>query len=68
MENFSNLVKEVDIQVQKAQSPKQDDPKVAHTKTHCNENAKGEREAENIKSGKRKAVSYLQGSTHKTIS
>ena len=35
-ENFCNLVKEIDIQVQKAQSPKQDAPKEAHMKTHHN--------------------------------
>ena len=36
MENFSNLVKEIDIQVQEAQSPKQDGPKEAHSKTPHN--------------------------------
>ena len=40
-ENFSNLVKKIDIQVQKAQSPKKDGCKEAHTKTHHNENAIG---------------------------
>ena len=35
-ETFSNLEKEKDIQVQEAQSPKQDEPKEAHTKTHHN--------------------------------
>ena len=35
-ENFPNLVKEVDIQVQKAEGPKQDEPKEAHTKIHHN--------------------------------
>ena len=30
-ENFPNLVKEIDIQVQEAQSPKQDEVKEAHT-------------------------------------
>ena len=33
-ENFPNLVKELDIQVQEAQSPKQVGPKEDHTKTH----------------------------------
>ena len=33
-ENFPNLVKEIDIQVQKAQSPKQDKPKDVYTKRH----------------------------------
>ena len=35
-ENFPNLVKEIDMQVQEAQSPKQDEPKEVHTKTHHN--------------------------------
>ena len=35
-ENFSNRWKETDIQVQEAQSPKQDGPKEDHTKTHHN--------------------------------
>ena len=35
-ENFYNLVKEIDIQVQEAQSPKQVGPKDYHTKTHHN--------------------------------
>ena len=35
-ENFPNLVKEIDIQVQEAQSPKQAGPKEEHTKTHHN--------------------------------
>ena len=35
-EIFPNLVKEIDMQVQKAQSPKQDVCKEAHSKTHNN--------------------------------
>ena len=35
-ENFPNLVKEIDMQVQEAQSPKQDGCKEAHCKTHHN--------------------------------
>ena len=35
-ENFPNFVKEIDIQVQEAQSPKQDGHKEDHTKTHHN--------------------------------
>ena len=67
-ENFPNLVKEIDMQVQEAQSPKQDEPKKTHTSTHHSQNAKGERQRENLKSRKRKAVSYLQGKSHKTVS
>ena len=33
-DNFPNLVKEIDMQFQEAQSPKQDGPKEDHTKTH----------------------------------
>ena len=36
MESFSNMVKEVDIQVQGAQSPKEDEPKEALNKAHHN--------------------------------
>ena len=35
-ENFPNLVKEIDIQVQKTKSPKQDGHKEDHTKTQHN--------------------------------
>ena len=35
-ENFPNLVKEIDMQVQEAQSPKQVGCKEAHSKTHHN--------------------------------
>ena len=35
-ENFPNLVKEIDMQVQKAQSPKQDGCEETHSKTHPN--------------------------------
>ena len=35
-ENFPNLEKEIDMQVQKAQSPKQDECKEAHYRTHHN--------------------------------
>ena len=40
-EKFPNLVKEIDMQVQEAQSPKQDGCKEAHCKAHHNKNAKG---------------------------
>ena len=35
-ENFPNLEKEIDMQVQEAQSPKQDGCKEAHSYTHQN--------------------------------
>ena len=39
-ENFPNLVKEIDMQVQEAQSLKQDGCKEAHYETHHESNAK----------------------------
>ena len=33
IENFPNLEKEIDTKAQEAQSPKQEEPKEAHTKT-----------------------------------
>ena len=35
-ENFINFVKEINIQVQETESPKQVGPKENHTKTHHN--------------------------------
>ena len=35
-ENFPNLVKEIDTSPRSKESPKQDVPKEAHTKTHHN--------------------------------
>ena len=35
-ENFTNLEQETDIQAQEAQIPREDWPKKAQTKTHCN--------------------------------
>ena len=35
-ENFPNLAKEIDMQVQEAQSPKEIGSKEAHTKAHHN--------------------------------
>ena len=40
-EYFPDLVNEIDIQVQEAQSPKQDGFKEAQSKTHHNQNANG---------------------------
>ena len=37
-EHFPNLTKKISIQVQAAQSSKQDKPKHTHTKTHHNSN------------------------------
>ena len=68
-ENFSNLAQEIDFQeVQEAQSPKEAGPKEEHTKAHHNCITQDETEGENLRSSKRKGHSYLQGSSHKTVS
>ena len=60
-ENFLNLVKEIDIQVQEAQKiPNKMNPK-RHTPRYIIINMPKVKDRENLKSSKRKAVSYLQG-------
>ena len=67
-ENFPNLVKETDTQVQEAQRvPNKMNPKKL-TQRHITIKMQKVRQRENLKSSKRKAVSYLQGSFHKTVS
>ena len=63
-ENFSNLVKKIDIQIQEAQRvPNKMDPKKA-TPRHII--IKMSKVREEQKSSRRKAESYLQRSSHKT--
>ena len=65
-ESFPNLVKEIDIQVQEAQRvPNKMDPKKA-TPRHII--IKMSKVREEQKSSRRKAESYLQRSSHVTIS
>ena len=63
VENFLNMEKEIANQVQEAQSPKQDKPKVKHPKTHINQINKDQRT--NIKSSKGKTRNNSQGDPHK---
>ena len=67
-ETFSNLAKEIDFQgVQETQSPKEIGPKAEHAKTsqlHYPRLKIGE----NPKNSKRKGDSYLERSSHKTLS
>ena len=68
-ENFPNLAKEIDFQeVQEAQSPKEAGPKEEHTKAHHHYIIQDETEGENLRSSKRKGDSYLQRTSHKTVS
>ena len=65
-ENFPNLVKGIDMQVQEAQRiPNKLDPKRT-TPRHII--IKMSKVKENLKSSKRKADNYLQRSFHKTVS
>ena len=67
-ENFPNLAKDIDFQeVQEAQSPKEAGPKEEHTKAHHNSITQDEREGDNLRSSKRKGDSYLQRTSHKTV-
>ena len=65
-ENFPNLVKEIDMQVQESQRvPNKMDAKRSYPKHIIVKYQKIK--IENLKSSKRKAESYLQRSSHKTI-
>ena len=67
-ENFPNLVKETDTQVQEAQRvPNKMNPK-RPTPRHTIIKIQKVKDKENLKSSMRKSVSCLQGSSHKTIS
>ena len=68
-ENFPNLAKEIDFQeVQEAQKvPKKLGPK-RNTPRHIIIKLPKIKDRENLKSSKRKGDSYLQRSSHKTIS
>ena len=62
-ENFPNLVKEIYMQIQEAQSPKQDE--LRHTPRHIVIKMAKVKDRENLKRSERKAVSYLQGSSRR---
>ena len=68
-ENFPNLVREIDMQVQEAQKvPNKTDVK-RPTPRHIIVKMPKVKDNERIlKSSKRKEVSYQQGSSHKTVS
>ena len=68
-ENFPDLAKEIDFQeVQEAQSPKEIGPKEAHTKAHHIITLAKIKVKERILKAARKKESYLQSSSHKTLS
>ena len=68
-ENFPNLVKEIDIQAQEAQRvPNKLDPKSTIPRPIIIKMPKVKDKRENLKSSNRKAHSYLQKSSHKTVS
>ena len=69
-ENFPSQAKEIDFQeVQEAQRvSKKLDPNEEHTKAHHHYITQDETEGENLRSSKRKGHSYLQRTSHKTVS
>ena len=68
-ETFSNLLKEIDIQVQEAQGvPNKIDAKRPTPRHIIIKMPKVKDKERILKSSKRKAESYLQGSFHKTVS
>ena len=69
-ENFPSLAKEIDFQeVQEAQRvPKKLDPRRNTPKAHHNYITQDYAKGENLRSSKRKGHSYLQRSSHKTVS
>ena len=68
-ENFPNLAKErLSGSPGSSESPKEAGPKEEHTKTHHNYIPQDSRKGENLRSSKRKGDSYLQRSSHKTVS
>ena len=67
-ENFTDLVKEIDIQVQEEQRvPNKMNPKRT-TSRHTIIKTPKVKDKERIKSSKRKAEIYLQRNSHKTVS
>ena len=65
VENFPKMGKEIIIQVQETQSPKQDKPKAKHPKTHINQINRDQTQRTNIKSSKGKTTNNPQGDPHK---
>ena len=66
---FPNLVKEINIQVQEAQTvPNKMDTKRSTPRYIIFKMSKVNDKEKNLKSSKRKAGSYPQGSSHKTVS
>ena len=51
-----------------SESPKEAGPMEEHTKAHHNSISQDETEGEHLRSSKRKEHSYLQRSSHKTVS
>ena len=68
-ENVPNLVKDIDIQVQEAQRvPNKLDPKRTTPRHIIIKMPKVKDKEKNLTSSNRKADSYLQRSSHKTVS
>ena len=68
IENFPYLVKEIDLQVQEAyRTPNKRNPRRGTPRNIIIKMPRA-KDKENLTSNKRKTASYLQGSTHMTVS
>ena len=67
-ENFSNLVKEIDMQVQEAQRVPNKMNTNRTTPRHIIIKMPRVKDKEHVTSSERKAESYLQRNSHKTVS
>ena len=65
MGNFPYLTREKFTQIQETQSPKQEETKEAHCKTHQNENGKIPRQRDDLKGSKGETGSNIQGNPNK---
>ena len=64
-QNFHKKGKEIVIQVQETQRPKQDNPKAKKPKIQINQTNKNSTQRANIKSSKGKATNNIQVDPHK---
>ena len=65
MENFPNLMRESHTNPGNRESPKQEEPKETHCKTHHNYNGKIPRQREDLKASKGEIGSNIKGSPNK---
>ena len=68
VEKFPKMEKEIAIQVQEEQSPRQEKHKEKHAETHSNQTDKNLRQRKIIESSKGKTTNNIQENSHKVNS